>query len=200
MAEDKKNSSRLTKLRLQMHHMNWTRVPEELFLAVDFENEIEGLDLSPNPINCDCHALWLRNLLIQNPSLANASNIRCHSPKEYLGLDLNNLIEDQLICPDGHGFFFSNPVSRSGQRASAASFFQLMLVSLCVSFALFTGITVLVLVHCSRNRWSLSNLCLWNKSSRCSTVNGLIPNDKRVEDNSPSYQQCICCTISSNGT
>lgn len=61
-------------------------------------NELHQLDLSENPINCDCRMLWLRNLLLTRNTSQNQENVLCATPERLKDESLRMLTPDLLGC------------------------------------------------------------------------------------------------------
>ncbi|XP_050307014.1 insulin-like growth factor-binding protein complex acid labile subunit isoform X2 [Anthonomus grandis grandis] len=60
-------------------------------------NELRALELTDNPINCDCQLLWLLNLANQK----NLTNVQCASPLNLRDKPLKSLTSDDLGCSFG---------------------------------------------------------------------------------------------------
>lgn len=60
-------------------------------------NELRALELTDNPINCDCQLLWLLNLANQK----NLTNVQCASPVQLRDRPLRTLTSDDLGCSFG---------------------------------------------------------------------------------------------------
>lgn len=62
-------------------------------------NDLHTLDLSENPIACDCRVLWLRNLLVsKNASNDAIANVLCDSPERLREEPLKALNPELLGC------------------------------------------------------------------------------------------------------
>ncbi|XP_066261672.1 leucine-rich repeat and immunoglobulin-like domain-containing nogo receptor-interacting protein 2 [Euwallacea similis] len=60
-------------------------------------NELKALELTDNPINCDCQLLWLLKLANQK----NLTNVQCASPLQLRDRSLKSLTSDDLGCSFG---------------------------------------------------------------------------------------------------
>lgn len=62
--------------------------------------ELQTLDMSENPLHCDCHVLWLRNILVKNNETGNdaLSKILCASPERLREESLKILTPELLGC------------------------------------------------------------------------------------------------------
>ncbi|XP_060518349.1 insulin-like growth factor-binding protein complex acid labile subunit [Cylas formicarius] len=60
-------------------------------------NELRALELTDNPINCDCKLLWLLNLA----NTKNLTNVQCMSPMQLKDRPLKTLTPDDLGCSFG---------------------------------------------------------------------------------------------------
>ncbi|KAL5290651.1 hypothetical protein ACFFRR_010173 [Megaselia abdita] len=63
-------------------------------------SELKKLDLSENPIACDCKMLWLRNIM--SAKKTGWPKVACASPRKYQETTLENLRIDQLGCDNGY--------------------------------------------------------------------------------------------------
>lgn len=86
-------------------------------------NELKRLDLTDNPIHCDCQLLWLSNMLASK----NLTNVKCATPLQLRDKPLRSLSADDLGCS------FTDPVQ------------QAILVTLCVSAVVLLGLLGLLL-------------------------------------------------------
>ncbi|XP_018563628.1 leucine-rich repeat and immunoglobulin-like domain-containing nogo receptor-interacting protein 2 [Anoplophora glabripennis] len=57
-------------------------------------NELRALELTDNPINCDCHLLWLLNSI----NSKNLTNVQCSTPLQLRDRSLRTLTADDLGC------------------------------------------------------------------------------------------------------
>ncbi|XP_061401972.1 leucine-rich repeat neuronal protein 3 [Musca vetustissima] len=61
--------------------------------------DLTTLDLSENPIACDCRVMWLRNVLInKNQTGDNVSEVLCEFPESLRGEELKNLNPALMGC------------------------------------------------------------------------------------------------------
>lgn len=63
-------------------------------------DELENMNLSGNPLRCDCSILWLKNLLKSNNS---TNNVICSSPQLLANRRLVNLSNEELECDSLNG-------------------------------------------------------------------------------------------------
>lgn len=85
--------------------------------------ELRKLDLSENPLVCDCTTLWLAEVLAPR----NSSPVICAEPPELRGRPIKGMTADELGCA------FSDPRK------------QALLATLCAAgLALFTGLALLL--------------------------------------------------------
>ncbi|XP_055390320.1 leucine-rich repeat-containing G-protein coupled receptor 6-like [Condylostylus longicornis] len=111
---------------------NLQTLAEGLFPWVD----LKTLDLSENPIICDCRVLWLRNLLVvknfSQDANENIANVLCGYPKHLQEESLRNLSPGLLGC------------ARTDHRKQA------MIGALIVGSAASVTALVLILYRCRR--------------------------------------------------
>ncbi|XP_011155835.2 insulin-like growth factor-binding protein complex acid labile subunit [Solenopsis invicta] len=92
-------------------------------------NELRRLDLSENPIVCDCSQLWLAEILVPR----NSSPVICAEPPESKGKPIKGMSADELGCA------FSDPRK------------QALLATVCAAgLALVTGLALLLYYRCRR--------------------------------------------------
>lgn len=104
-------------------------------------NELKVLDLSDNPLFCDCQLLWLAKLA----TVKNLTAVRCGHPLQLRDRSLRTLEADDLGCS------FSDPKQ------------QAILVTLCVSAViLLGGLGLLLFRYRQRVREALKDY-KWNK-------------------------------------
>ena len=115
---------------------------------------LKSIDLSNNPMNCDCNMVWLYDVLseskkkheIVNSSGENSSIINptslvpCKSPAAVENIQLEHITRTHLEnCHD------DTSMTKPGAKTQHD---QLILVLVCVFSAVFTGIFIFVVVHC----------------------------------------------------
>lgn len=61
-------------------------------------NELQMLDISDNPIVCDCRVLWLRNVLASRNTTQNEPSVICASPERLRGRNLAEITSDLPGC------------------------------------------------------------------------------------------------------
>lgn len=92
-------------------------------------SELRRLDLSENPLICDCSLLWLAEVLVPR----NSSRVVCAEPSESKGKPIKGMAPDELGCA------FSDP-----RR-------QALLATLCAAgLALFAGLALLLYYRCRK--------------------------------------------------
>ena len=154
----------LTGLRtVHLADMGWRTVPRDLLAWA----ALEAVDLGQNPLNCDCEAGWLHQLLVRTErNSSSTSNGRssssgaaaiatCAEPAALAGQPLVAIPLSSLECSDSGG---SGPNGRGGPHHQPE---QAVLAAICVAAGLATGLTVLAVVHCHRKAW-------WGRLELCS--------------------------------
>ncbi|XP_066597236.1 carboxypeptidase N subunit 2-like isoform X2 [Prorops nasuta] len=92
-------------------------------------NELRRLDLSENPLLCDCNIFWLSEVLVAR----NSSPVICAEPAELKGKPIKGITSDELGCA------FSDPRK------------QALLATLCAAgLALFTALALILYYRCRR--------------------------------------------------
>lgn len=170
-------------LHLSLRRQRWSHLPS--YMEKLSWDQVSSIDLSDNPLECDCHVAWLNKLLVStqgSSSLVNASNIPCAFPADLAGLELAQLNASQLICEQekevSHMF---NPSTRA-----PGDLFQIILVSVCVLTALLTGLVVLFVVHCRKQRCRIKSLFRRRGDHQDMAFDSPLDN-------------CSCCDIRANG-
>ncbi|RLU24350.1 hypothetical protein DMN91_002438 [Ooceraea biroi] len=92
-------------------------------------NELRRLDLSENPLVCDCSQLWLAEVLVPR----NSSPVICAEPAESKGKPIKGMTPDELGCA------FSDPRK------------QALLATVCATgLALLAGLALILYYRCRR--------------------------------------------------
>ncbi|CAG9825173.1 unnamed protein product [Phaedon cochleariae] len=103
--------------------------------------ELRALELTDNPINCDCQLLWLLNSI----NSKNITNVQCSTPKRLRDKSLRTLTADDLGCS------FGDPRQ------------QAIIITFCVSATILLGMLGLFLFrYRQRVREALKDY-KWNK-------------------------------------
>ena len=107
---------------LHLSDLGWSYVAKDL---AHWHN-IDLLDLSYNPLVCDCQAGWLSEVI------TNKSRAVCHLPDELAGKQVINLHSNELRC---------------GGRFREE---QTVIAVLCVTAGLLTSLVIVSTVHCHK--------------------------------------------------
>ena len=121
---------------LHLSDLGWSYVAKDL---AHWHN-INLLDLSYNPLVCDCEAAWLREIL------TNKSRAVCHHPVQHEGKLVKNLLSSELRCDDSF---------REEQTVIAV---------LCVIAGLLTALVIVSAVHCHKRLRNLIRCDNFKKS------------------------------------
>ncbi|XP_058826968.1 insulin-like growth factor-binding protein complex acid labile subunit [Topomyia yanbarensis] len=89
--------------------------------------QLKSFDLSDNPLVCNCHLRWLRNLLRQKPIETEQSEILCEYPERLSGEALREINSELLGCHQHQSK--ERAVFGAVLVASAASLTSLILVA-----------------------------------------------------------------------
>lgn len=109
--------------------------------AVTSWNELRALELTDNPINCDCQLLWL----LKSMNSKNLTTVQCSTPLQLRDRSLRSLTADDLGCS------FRDPRQ------------QAIIITFCVSATILLGFLVLFLFrYRQRVREALKDY-KWNK-------------------------------------
>lgn len=104
-------------------------------------NELRALELTDNPINCDCQLLWLLNSI----NSKNITNVQCHAPLQLRDRSLRTLSPYDLGCS-----------FRDSRQ-------QTMIITFCVSATIFIGILGLFLFRYRQRVGEALKDYKWNK-------------------------------------
>ena len=71
-------------LRLRLSDLGWTGVSSEI---ADW-TQVSAIDLTSNPLDCDCKLAWLRDVLAAINDTEASSNVFCQQPRSLRGRPL----------------------------------------------------------------------------------------------------------------
>ena len=80
----KKKGSTERQLRLRLSDLGWSGVPSEI---ADW-TQVSAIDLTSNPLDCDCKLAWLRDVLAAINDTEASSNVFCQQPRSLRGRPL----------------------------------------------------------------------------------------------------------------
>jgi len=187
-------------LKLRLSDLGWEQVPSDI---ADW-TQVASIDLTSNPLECDCKLLWLKDLLssieaaeeaktvahsINNDTHDSASSkVFCQHPYSLRDRPLQEIQRSDLKCS-----------SILGSMAKRPREDQLILVSICVSAALTLGLIIFVAVHCRRQMkscfdprslvWSLQE-----RPRRWCCDNDVIADIATTSSELASSPDQICCS------
>lgn len=98
-------------------------------------NELQMLDISDNPINCDCRVLWLRNVLVGRNTTQNEPSVNCVAPERLRGKNLAEITSDLPGC------FTTDPKR------------QALIGALLVGIAAVATMLALLIFRCRKRIW-----------------------------------------------
>ena len=113
------------KMTLQKGSLNFQRI----FFAI----LVQVLDLSQNPLHCDCHLSWLTQL-----SVTQVISATCYSPRNVAGTRVSEMVTSHMTCS------ILNPAQISMLSVC------LVIISLMlgiISFACYTFRSVMNILH-----------------------------------------------------
>ena len=197
--EPKKNRINLKMRSMQLRYINSD--------IMDNWEGLNSIDLSGNSLHCDCKLLWLHRILIafskeampktdgdKNSSIIfRSSSVPCVTPAVVENLQLSLVPKKDMESCDNQ-----RTLSLPGIKTTHD---QLILILVCVSCAVFTGILIFVAVHCSGRYCSFgeteaSNMhrkCLPNSMSSTTTSTST---SSYSADSLKHNMRCRCCKIS----
>ena len=71
-------------LRLRLSDLGWEAVPSEI---ADW-TQVASVDLTSNPLDCNCKLAWLRDVLAAINDTESSSNVFCQQPRSLRGQPL----------------------------------------------------------------------------------------------------------------
>ena len=145
---------------LHLSDLGWSYIDKDL---VQWHN-IHLLDLSYNPLVCDCQAGWLREVLA---SINNASRAVCGKPEHLAGRDIKNIPSSQLRC---------------GRSVTEE---QTVIAGVCIFAGVATALLIVMAVHCHKKLCGLSSC---DKQCHDSTCDKYCPSMDR--DSEDSRTEC----------
>jgi len=127
---------------LHLSDLGWTYIDREL---VHWQT-INLLDLSYNPLVCDCQTGWLREVLAR---ISNTSRAVCDKPEHLAGRDVRNIPPSELRC------------------GGSVSEDQRVIAGVCVFAGTATALLIVVVVHCQKKVCGLSSCDKQGHTSAC---------------------------------
>lgn len=109
--------------------------------------ELRKLDLSDNPLECDCSLVWFRDLLTQH----NTTHVLCASPSSLKDKSLQQLTNEDLGC------------------STYVSSHQTMIVAICGATAAFIALLLFLIYHYRHKVHDMFKNYEWRKQTKAST-------------------------------
>lgn len=126
-------------LNLKLSELGWTEVSSKI---ADW-SQVASIDLSFNPLQCDCEMTWLKDVLSgidaanQNDTDSPKSQVICQLPLSLEGKSLLTISRSKLRCS-----LFLNSVKKSINDGD-----EVILVGLSVGAAVALCLTIFIVVH-----------------------------------------------------
>ena len=117
---------------LHLSDLGWSYIDKEL---VQWHN-IHLVDLSYNPLVCDCQVGWLREVLAK---ANNASRAVCEKPDHLEGREIRNIPATQLRC------------------GGSVSDEQTVIAGVCVFAGVSTALLIVMAVHCQKKMCDIAS-------------------------------------------
>ena len=117
---------------LHLSDLGWSYIDKEL---VQWHN-IHLVDLSYNPLVCDCQVGWLREVLAKGN---NASRAVCEKPDNLAGREIRNIPAAQLRC------------------GGSVSDDQTVIAGVCVFAGVSTALLIVMAVHCHKKMCDIAS-------------------------------------------